>query len=309
MQARAEAMGDILPPPVEITDRNLGKFKAWLAERGRVEGTADAYVTNLRSCAADRKGLTHRLVAGDLAPNTLRANLAALRAWAAFSRDERLAKRLADIRLPPARRVHTKNPLDTQDLRRVVRHVSTCPRTVRLFQGRDDVDTDVAMRQVILIMALRGFRSGDVLRIKRTEVLRALATGKLTYESKGRKRIEFSIEPFRAPLERLAQIKNWERVRDLITSSKNPKVASIKVWRAVRRTAQEIGIPEMTPHLFRHTFATRYLEQLRGDPNAIIKLQKFMGWESMNTAARYVDKVSQDELDSIGAELVSGLLG
>jgi integrase len=281
---------------MEINDRNLGKFKAWLLERGRAEGTADAYITNLRSCAADAKGLTHRLVAGDLAPNTLRTNLAALRSWALFVEDPKLSKRLGDIRLPPARRIHTKQPLAVDVLRQLIRHLKTCKMPSE------------AMRQVLLIMAIRGFRSGDVLRLRRTEVTRALDTGKLVYEGKGRKRIEFSAGPFRPQLQTLAQIKGWDRVRDLIAKSDNPKVASVKVWRAARTAAKEVGIPDMNPHRFRHTFATRYLEQLHGDPNAIIKLQKFMGWESMNTAARYVDAVSQDELDEIGAGLVSGLL-
>jgi integrase len=281
---------------MEITDRNLGKFEAWLLERGRTQGTADAYVINLRSCAADRRGITHRLVAGDLAPNSLRTNLAALRSWAVFIEDPKLSKRLGDIRLPPARRIHTKQPLGMETWRSLIKHLKIC-----------EVPSE-AMRQVLLLMAIRGFRSGDVLRLRRTEILRALATGKLVYEGKGRKRIEFDTKPFRAQLEALAQIKGWERVRDLIAKSADPKVASVKVWRAARRAAKELGIPDMNPHRFRHTFATRYLEQLRGDPNAIIKLQKFMGWESMNTAARYVDAVSQDELDEIGAGLVSGLL-
>jgi integrase len=281
---------------MDITDQNLGRFKAWLLERGRTESTADAYVTNLRSCAADRKGLTHRLVGGNLAPNTLRSNLAALRAWALYIEDPEFGKRLGDIRLPPARRVHTKQPLAMVALRRLIKHLQTCRMPSE------------AMRQVLLIMAIRGFRSGDVLRLRRTEILRALDTGKLVYEAKGRKRLEFAAEPLRAHLEALVQIKGWDRVRDLIARSQDPKVASVKVWRAARRAASEVGITDMNPHRFRHTFATRYLEQLRGDPNAIIKLQKFMGWESMNTAARYVDAVSQDELDAIGAGLVSGLL-
>jgi integrase len=281
---------------MEITDRNLDKFKAWLLERGRTEGTADAYVTNLRSCAADRKGLTHRLVGDKLAPNTLRANLAALRAWALYIDDPNLAKRLGDILLPPARRVHTKQPLPAVSLRHLIKHLKICRMPSE------------AMRQVLLIMAIRGFRSGDVLRLRRAEILRALDTGKLVYEAKGRKRLEFAAEPLRAQLEALVQIKDWDRVRDLIARSQDPKVASVKVWRTARRAASEIGIAGMSPHRFRHTFATRYLEQLRGDPNAIIKLQKFMGWESMNTAARYVDALSQDELDAIGAGLVSGLL-
>jgi integrase len=281
---------------MEITDENLGKFKAWLLERGRTEGTADAYVTNLRSCAGDRKGLTHRLVAGDLSPNSLRTNLAALRSWAVFIEDPRLSKRLGDIRLPPARRIHTKQPLAIDILRKLIKHLQVCRMPSE------------AMRQVLLIMAIRGFRSGDVLRLRRTEIQRALDTGKLVYEGKGRKRLEFAAQPFRTQLEALIQIRGWDRVRDLIAHSRDPKVASVKVWRAARRAANEVGVPDMNPHRFRHTFATRYLEQLRGDPNAIIKLQKYMGWESMNTAARYVDAVSQDELDAIGAGLVSGLL-
>jgi len=281
---------------MEITDRNLDKFKVWLLERGRTEGTADAYATNLRSCAADRKGLTHRLVAGALSPNTLRSNLAALRAWALYIEDPKLGKRLGDIRLPPARRIHTKQPLALDTLRTLIKHLQVCKMPSE------------AMRQVLLIMAIRGFRSGDVLRLRRTEILRALDTGKLIYEGKGRKRIEFAARPFRAQLEALSQITGWNRVRELIAKSDNPKVASVKVWRAARRAASEVGIADMNPHRLRHTFATRYLEQLGGDPNAIIKLQKFMGWESMNTAARYVDAVSQDELDAIGAGLVSGLL-
>lgn len=282
---------------MEINDRNLGKFEAWLLERGRTQGTADAYVTNLRSCVADRRGITNRLVAGDLAPNTLRTNLAALRAWAVFAEDPKFHKRLGDIRLPPARRIHTKQPLSMEKWRWLVQHLKTC-----------QVPSE-AMRQVLLLMAIRGFRSGDVLRLRRTEIQRALATGKLVYEGKGRKRIEFDAKPFRPQLETLAEIKGWERVRDLIARSDDPKVASVKVWRAARRAAKELGIPDMNPHRFRHTFATHYLAQLRGDPNAIIKLQTFMGWESMNTAARYVGAVSQDELDEIGAGLVSGLLG
>jgi integrase len=281
---------------MEITDQNLRRFKVWLLERGRTSSTADAYVTNLRSCAAERDGLTYRLVSGELSPNSLRTNLAALRSWALFIEDHKLSKKLGDIRLPPARRINTKQPLDAEMLRRLVRHLQTRRMTSE------------PMRQVLLIMAIRGFRSGDVLRLRRTEVIRALDTGKLVYEGKGRKRIEFSAAPFRAQLSALAEIKGWERVRDLIARSDDPKVASVKVWRVARKAAKEIGITAMNPHRFLHTFATRYLEQLRGDPNAIIKLQKFMGWESMNTAARYVDAVSQDELDAIGASLVSGIL-
>jgi integrase len=281
---------------VEISVANLEKFRAWLLERGRSDDTAELYIFNLRSCAAHPKGLTHRLVAGELAPNTVRTNLASLRAWAKFTEDDRLAKRLGDIRLPPAKRVKTKLPLGVVEWKKVVRHLHTCPLRPE------------AMRHVLLIMAIRGFRSGDVLRMKRTEVVRALATGKLTYEGKGRKRIEFSAEPIREQLQALADLRGWERVRDLIGTGTSRRGLSRKVWRAALRTAKGAGIPEMNPHRYRHTVATQFLAELKGDPNAIVKLQKWMAWESMGTAARYVDQISVDELDEIGAGLVKNLL-
>jgi integrase len=282
---------------MEISDNNLTKFRGWMIERGRVEGTADLYVSNVRSCGADPMGVTHRLVAGKLSPNSLRTNIAALRAWAAFTKDADLVSTLGDIRLPPPRRVRVKLPLEAQEWRKVVRHLQTCPMPSE------------AMRQVLLIVAIRGFRSGDVLRLRRIDILRALDTGKLTYEGKGRKRMTFAAAPIRPQLQALADIPGWSRVADLVSASKIQRVISKKVCRAAQRAAKMVGVPDMNPHRFRHTFATRYLDELKGDPNAIVKLQKYMGWESMATAARYVDQVSQDQLDEIGAGLISGLLG
>lgn len=281
---------------MEITEKNLGKFRTWMLERGRSSDTADLYVLNLRKCSGDPKGITHRLISGDLAPNTTRTNLQALRAWATYTRDDEFMRRLADIRLAPARRIKSKLPLGADDWRKVVRHIQTC-------QIKPE-----AMRHVLLIMAMRGLRAGDVLRIRRSEIVRSLDTGKLSYEGKGRKRIEYSADPIMEPLRALAAIKGWERVRDLITTSKSPRGAGRKVWRAAMRTASAAGIPRVNPHRYRHTFATRFLAELQGDPNAIVKLQQYMNWESIETASRYVDQVSRDELDKVGAGLIRNLL-
>lgn len=287
---------------MEISEQNVEEFRLWVLGRGRSEGTAALYVTNLRSCAAEPKGLTYRLVAGKLAPNSLRTNLAALRAWAKFSEDAQLAKRLNDILLPPARRLRTKLPLELEQLREVVKHLRTC-------RMRNE-----ALRHVLLVMALRGLRSGDVLRLRRDDVVKALATGKLEYEGKGRKRMQIDARPIREQLEALATMTGWSQVRDLVCvgKAKGGKAASrapsTKVWRAARRTAKKAGIADMNPHRYRHTFATNFLKQLQGDPNALVKLQRYMCWESLSTAARYVDAVSQDELDNLGNALVADVL-
>jgi integrase len=281
---------------MEATDGNLKRFRTWMVERGRVDGTADLYVGNVRSCAADPRGITNRLVSRKLAPNTMRCNLAALRAWAVFSKDTELRDRLADLKLPPARRVRIKEPLGIGDWRKVVRQIKTCPMRSE------------GLRQAVLLIAIRGFRSGDVLRMRRSDMVRAVDTGNLAYEGKGRKRTVIAAGPVMEQLKALVAIPRWETVRDLVSTSTIDRVVRQKIWRESRRVAKSVGVPEMNPHRFRHTFATNYLKELKGDPNAIVKLQKYMGWESMATAARYVDRVSQDELDAIGAGLVSGLL-
>ena len=186
----------------------------------------------------------------------------------------------------------SKPPLELDQLKKAIAHLKTCKM-------------DEPMRQVLLMMALRGFRSGDVLRMRRSDVRSAVASGKLIYEGKGRKRIEISAAPVMGPLRALAEMEGWDRVRDLI--AERAATAKLKVWRSSRRTAKQIGVAGMNPHRYRHTFATNYLKQLAGDPNAIVKLQKYMVWESMNTAARYVDSVSQDQLDAVGDAMVSDL--
>lgn len=288
MISYADLVGDHL--------QKLNKFRAWMLKRGRTEGTADLYVKNVRYCLEDPDGLTNRLIAGDLAPNTSRSNLAALRAWALFNDDTKLTKELADIRLPPPRRVRTKIPLELSDLKKLIQHLRSC-------RMRNE-----GKRQTLLIMALRGLRCGDVLRVQRHDVIRALRTGRLIYEGKGRKLTEISAAPIRGPLEALSEIDGWETVSDLVSGSTKPESISRIIRKAAKSAGKAAGVADVYPHRLRRTFATQYLQQLKGDPNALVKLQKYMQWESLSTAAQYVDAVSHVELDDIGAALAGGLL-
>lgn len=278
-----------------VTEEKLAEFRLWMLGRGRTETTSDLYVLNIRRCLSDPNGPTGRLVSRSLAPNTLRTNMAALRAWALFTEDAKLTRQLADMRLPPARRIRPKIPLELDDLRRFVAHLRSC----RMQDGR---------RNVLLIMAKRGLRSGDVLRIQRIDVIRSLGTGRLIYEGKGRKQTDISATPILAELKALSKIDDWSRVSDLVSTSTKPKTLQRVVLRASKRAGKAVGVPDVYPHRLRRTFATQYLKRLEGDPNALVKLKKYMNWEALSTAAGYVDAVSDDELDEIGAGLASGLL-
>jgi integrase len=281
---------------VEITDRNLTKFTAWLVGRGRGEDTARIYCSHLRQSAADPKGVTHRLI-GTLAPKTKRTNLAALAAWAKFSKDDELRDSLEEIRLPPARRVTAKYPLEVAQWKTFVVHLRTAKMPMR----------DYALRHVMVIVAIRGLRCSDALRIKKREISAALSSGKLAFTGKGGKRTEFAAAPMRPELAALHEIPGtWDHLHELVSAS--PRSAANRVWRRMKGEATKVKIKGVYPHQLRRTYATNFLEQLQGDPRAIIKLQKHMNWESLATAASYADAVDTGELDQVGGKMVDDLL-
>lgn len=278
---------------MDITARNVEKFHEWLIARGRSEPTADLYRTCVLKCAGERS-LTTRLVGGDLAPKSKHANAAALRAWAKFTKDPELAELVEDIRLPPAQRVKPKLPLDLEKWRAFVGRA----RTAKWMTPW--------MRATVLIIAVRGLRSGDALRIKRTEVREALKTGKLSFEGKGRKRHEIAAAPIHGALEELAADTSWERVSDL-AGDVSPKAVSARVRRAVRRVAREAKVDGCHPHRLRRTVAHQFLRQLGPDPLAMAKLLKFMGWSNIQTAMSYVGEIEVSDVQDIGDKISASL--
>ncbi len=279
---------------MKITDANLKDFRAWLLRRGRSEGTADLYIKNLRRCR-DTETLTSRLVEGELAPLSRRTNKAALAAWAHFTKDGELAADLKEIRLPPARRITPKIPLPTSDWRRVVKHIETCK-------------IDEPTRQLSLVIARRGLRVGDALRIRHKDVSRSLVSGVLSFAGKGGKRYEFPIGSIRHQLEALAKIKHWDHARELVTKSAKRGTAERRMGRVFDRFADDLELEDVHPHRMRRTYATRYLEALKGDPRALLKLKDHMQWASINTAALYADAVDAGELAEVGERMVADLV-
>lgn len=283
--------------PQAITDKSLAAFGRWLLERGRSEGTVEVYQSSLRQCA-HTPALTSRLVDKDLAPKTRRTSLAALAAWANYTDDPKLTKHLKEIRLPPSVRVKAKIRMEVDEWKKFVRATQR------------DKKLGAPVRVVILIMALRGLRSGDALRIRKREVGDALKTGKLSFEGKGRKRHEIAAKPIYAELEALyAERGSWERVRDLFGKHGHARSVSNTVARAVKRIAKKAKIDGVHPHRLRRTMAHLFLDKLGPDPRAIQKLQAYMGWSNVATALGYVDDIAKADVDAIGAEMLGDLLG
>jgi integrase len=69
-----------------------------------------------------------------------------------------------------------------------------------------------------------------------------------------------------------------------------------------------LEIDGVHPHRLRRTYATQFVAQLAGDPRAIVSLQKHLGWQSLETAASYVDSVNKSDLDNLGGRMIDDLM-
>ncbi len=293
LDQRRQLMQILFRRMLQPTEVNLHKFEQWMCRRGRQQDSARQYAGKVTLCFGDRRGVTARLTSDGLAPLSRRQNLAALRAWAKYSKDGQLRDRLDDIKLPPPERVLEKLPL-------------TFDEWAALIEALGRVKLEPHLHACVEMICIRGFRVGDVVRIGRQPIQQALRTGRLIYRAKGDRRLNWPSAPFRHCLELFAESKRWRSVCDLVTprsrEDRRWKAARLKVQRAFPVVVAEAGLDEgsVSPHRLRRTYATHYLAQVDGRAD---KLQKHMGWASLQTAMMYVDHDQGDELEQEAAEM------
>ena len=277
------------PVPTKVTSDDLVAFKDWLGQQGLASTSAETYAYDVR--LAVETGFTERLRDEELAPKTRHRILAAGRQWAKFRKDENLAAALVSFRLPPSRRKFPKVPCDREQLFKIIDEL---PNADYL---------DPPMRAVIGMLACRGFRVSDVLRIQRDELIQAKESRMLVYLAKGRRRLEFGlIKTWAHYAVALADMPgDWTRVEDLICLTEEPKTRRKTAVRAVQRALNKVAahcdILKVYPHRLRRTYAVEYLKQQKGDPEALLKLTQHMQWADESTALQYVNHIRGRELD------------
>lgn len=265
----------------------LDDFENSLIKRGRDPDTAALYKLHVQKAIEnDAEDLLARFRNHSLSPNTKRSIKAALSAWARFTKDVELKELLEDYRLPPATRVHVKVPLTDAEWRAL-------KDILRVQEEKQPVDAAIAL------MALRGFRIGDVLRMRRADIINALQSGVLSFVAKGNKRLEFGMmKPLRPWFQYLASIKGWKQVVELIGPS--DRAAKMCIRRRLARLAVEAGIDSpVYPHKLRRTVAVWFLNTVHGD---LMKLKSWMQWASINVASTYVDYQNREALDQLAED-------
>lgn len=279
-----------MSPP---TPEHIDGFSSWLQRRGRGSATIEAYISDVRMSFSHEGGALGRLSDRSYAPKTRRRNLAALRSWCDFTNDAKLSKSLKEVKLPSPVRRSVKQPLEL----------------AAWTELRDEIDSapyiEEPMRAVLGMLASRGFRCGDVLRLQQDQVTSALQSGVLHFSAKGERELEYTSRPFTPYLQILATQGVWRRVEDLVSPSaqieSRRKSAAKRASRALRRCALAIGMDpsEIHTHKLRRTYAVEFLRSMAGDPESMQKLQAQMQWASAKTAFEYTDYVRREDLDAV----------
>jgi integrase len=274
---------------------DLDGFCTWMTdERGRDPRTATLYSQQIRLALEHAGGPLGRLLRGELAPKSKRVALAALRAYALYTEDGALVKKLQNVKLPAAVRQKVQYPLATVQWLKLLKAI-----------GEATYLTE-PVRCVLGCVAVRGFRTGDVLRIGRDELLTALKTGVLSSVTKGARRKEFGTKLYLHYLQPLARYPNWEHLWDLVSPgakfSSRYESALKRIERSLRVVGQHIGMPieDLHPHRLRRTFAVNFLAQVGGD---LVKLTQVMQWADVKTAFGYVDHERRKELDEVAEQM------
>jgi site-specific recombinase XerD len=157
----------------------------------------------------------------------------------------------------------------------------------RLLQA---VHETAKLRDIAIVELLlgTGIRVGELLALRRGDVVLEPAGGTLIvrrHNGRGGRRIPLQANvrrALRAYLDRLDQ--DMEEEAPLWQGARGPLRSPSGINRILEKYALRAGLTEVSPHVLRHTFATRYLE---ANPNDLRGLASLLGHSSLDTVLLY----------------------
>ena len=152
----------------------------------------------------------------------------------------------------------------------------------RCLSGRDFIS--VRNYCIVALMLDSGLRLNEVVTIRRDKI--HIAEGYAIVNGKGNKErfVPLGLNSKRALLRYCAIVPNKEKETPLFVKDTLIPISQSTVKQLFRRLKVQADIPRLHPHLLRHSFATRYLEN-GGD---IYSLQSILGHTSLEMVKKYV---------------------
>lgn len=155
-------------------------------------------------------------------------------------------------------------------------------RLFSCFNGRDFYS--VRNYCIVALMLDSGLRLNEVVTLKSSKI--HIVEGYIIVNGKGNKErfVPLGLNSKKALLRYLGYIPKSEKETPLFVKNTLIPINQSTVKQLFRKLKTKANIPRLRPHLLRHTFATRYLEN-GGD---IYSLQLILGHTSLEMVKRYV---------------------
>ena len=221
-------------------------------------------------------------VEGGLAPTTIHGYVRALRSFSSWLYDEGHTDDNIFVGIKPPKLPQTLiNPLSDDEIRKLL-----------LAVQRDTLEG--TRNYAILLMFLdAGVRLSELINLKMGDV--DFGVGQFKVFGKGAKErlVPLGQTAKKALIRYVEQARpdpvNPTEQRVFLTVSGLP-ISKDSVEKIIQRLAKRTGIARLHPHLFRHSFAVRYLVN-GGD---VFTLQKILGHASLDMTRKYVTLASAD---------------
>ena len=189
---------------------------------------------------------------------------------------------------------------EVKDRLKVKGHYKPIPKALserqlnRLWRGAVKAfDNDPRLVLIVGLCGYAGLRVSELKNLRVRDI--SIAENAIRVSGKGRKMrvipIPRNVKPFLAEI--VAKSENENNF--IVTNKWGRQLTSQGITLLLRKLATKLGIGNISPHMLRHTAATRLL--YRGVNIRI--LQEFLGHSSLATTQRYLKVTAQDVKDSL----------
>lgn len=164
---------------------------------------------------------------------------------------------------------------------------------IRRAVYRADNARDIA---VFELLANTGLRVSELCSLELGDIVLSERKGKVAVRGKGNKYREVPLNAqARKAVKMYLEVRPASDCKKLILGERGPMTPS-GVYRLLRKYADAAGV-RVSPHMLRHTFATRLLREAGAD---LVTVKELLGHQDVNTTAIYTKPSAEDMEDAVG---------
>jgi site-specific recombinase XerC len=286
---------DRSPHTIAAYRRDVSAFFAWLAQR------IDREVPTVEVTTFDVQKYRDHLVTLGRKPAGINRRLAGLRAFFGWMVETGQVATNPAVEVKGVRQDRrVPKALNAQEVYKLQRTAAAHRQLAEAKVGKDNITPTVvtARRDEALVNLLlyTGLRVGEAAALRVDDVVLNDRSGKVIVRSgKGRKYREIPLhKEVRKALNAYLEVRPQEQGESLFLGQRGAlKPRGIQMRLAALGEAAEV---EVTPHILRHTFATRLLREAKSD---LVTVAAFLGHSSVATTTIYTQPSETDLVEAV----------